>query len=219
MLVRPTEPPSMQVLIGDDDFVQIEDNPTSNNRIDGIAVTNNGTFVLLRGKGGVEPEADPLPEGAMLVARIKVLPGTTVIFSDDIALNPSITGEQPTVSNNGYVLDMNDPHEALLAQAVELQRKKRSDYASSHDPYKNFRENAEMLGIPGYGPLEDCFSMILRKIGRIKNLRGRPPMNESVIDSYLDLFVYSWLAYGLAVEAAHGADNLPALPAPEEVEF
>jgi hypothetical protein len=54
------------------------------------------------------------------------------------------------------------------------------------------------MGLAGYDALEDCLSMVSRKLGRIVNLRGRDPRNETVVDTFEDLAVYAVLALGLA---------------------
>lgn len=98
----------------------------------------------------------------------------------------------------------NDPFEKLLIPIVSTNRLKRADYASDDNMYLNFDRNAAMVGLEGYTALEDCLTMVARKFGRITNLRGREPSNEAVVDSYLDLAVYSILAYGLALREAEG---------------
>lgn len=102
-------------------------------------------------------------------------------------------------------LDPKDPFDKLIIPMVEINRKKRADYADEEDTYRNFRRVAEMMDLPDYDELEDCLTMVARKFCRITNLRGRDPQNEGVLDSFLDLAVYSILAYGLAVEAAEEA--------------
>lgn len=104
--------------------------------------------------------------------------------------------------SDAITLDANNPFDALLIPIVLTNRRKSADYASPADLYLNFRRNADMVALPGYTPLVDCFSMVARKLGRIANLRGRSAQNEGVLDSYLDLAVYAVLAYGLAMEEA-----------------
>lgn len=99
-------------------------------------------------------------------------------------------------------LDPKDAFEKLLIPIVEMNRKKRADYASEDNIFLNFDRNADMMKMEGYSALEDCLSMVARKFGRITNLRGRTAANETVADSYLDLAVYSILALGLALREA-----------------
>lgn len=103
---------------------------------------------------------------------------------------------------DAVVLDPSDPFDKLLIPMVVMNRKKRADYASEGNIYKNFDRNVDMMDLEGYDALEDCLSMVARKFGRITNLRGREAANETVVDSYLDLAVYSVLAYGLAMRKA-----------------
>lgn len=103
-------------------------------------------------------------------------------------------------------LDASDPFEKLIIPIVEMNRRKRADYAKEGSLYHNFIRNANMFDMDGYTPLEDCLSMVARKFGRIVNLRGRTATNETVLDSYLDLAVYSVLALGLATEEAEAVE-------------
>jgi hypothetical protein len=95
-------------------------------------------------------------------------------------------------------LDPSDEFEKHLIGMVEMNRKKRADYASDDNIYANFDRNAATMGLAGYDALEDCLSMVSRKLGRIVNLRGRDPRNETVVDTFEDLAVYAVLALGLA---------------------
>lgn len=99
-------------------------------------------------------------------------------------------------------LDPKDAFEKLIIPIVEMNRRKRADYAQEGSLFHNFERNAATMDLEGYTPLEDCLSMVARKLGRIVNLRGRSAANETVVDSYLDMCVYSILAYGLALDAA-----------------
>src|SRR4051812_5444478 len=91
-------------------------------------------------------------------------------------------------------LDLNDPMDWVFNDMIETNRRKRADYAGA-DPFANFKAVAQMMQLPDYDYLEDCLTMICRKIGRIVNLRGRDAANETVIDSWLDLAVYATLGY------------------------
>jgi hypothetical protein len=103
-------------------------------------------------------------------------------------------------------LDPQHPFEKLLIPMVETSRAKAADYAAIDDYFQNFRRNAEVMDLEGYTALEDCLSMVARKLGRIVNLRGREPSNEAVLDSFLDMAIYAILTYGLALEAAEEAE-------------
>lgn len=88
-------------------------------------------------------------------------------------------------------LNPKDSFEAILIEVVTLQRAKQSDYASEVDTHSNFRFVADIMPIEGYTLLADILNMVIRKTGRILNLWGRDPQNESVRDSWLDLAVYA----------------------------
>jgi hypothetical protein len=61
-----------------------------------------------------------------------------------------------------------------------------------------------MLGVPGFSARESALFNILQKVARIKSLRanGRMdnPNNESVVDTVLDLAVYSVIYLALNKE-------------------
>jgi hypothetical protein len=132
----------------------------------------------------------------------QAVPDAPIISGETVALGsvPWADGDLisgPIVVGDGLALNPNDPFEGPLANLVMLQRMKRADYASDDNPFKNFDANAAALGLPNYTALEDCKSMVFRKLGRINNLRGRDPRNETVEDSYQDLVVYAILMLGL----------------------
>src|SRR6478752_3885571 len=82
-------------------------------------------------------------------------------------------------------LDLNDPFDSAVAKLVAMNRKKRADYAADSDW---------------------ALVLLLTKIARLRSLRlnGRmeDPSNESVLDTYLDLAVYSVIVFALVSEAA-----------------
>jgi hypothetical protein len=97
-------------------------------------------------------------------------------------------------------LDLDDPFEYACALMIETHRVKRADYASDDEPFKNFEVVAQMMQLEGYDRMADCLTMVIRKVGRIVNLRGAEPENESLLDSYKDLAVYGTLLYCMASE-------------------
>jgi len=97
-------------------------------------------------------------------------------------------------------LDLDDPIEYVCAVIIETHRRKRADYATDEEPFKNFEVVARMMELEGYDRLSDCLTMVIRKVGRIINLRGSEPENESLLDSYKDLAVYGVLLYAMASE-------------------
>lgn len=105
-------------------------------------------------------------------------------------------------TKGSIMLDPNDPFDALLIPIVALNKRKRADYAVPGDLYINFRRNAMMMDLEEFTPVEDCLSMVTRKLGRLVNLRGRDAANETVLDTVEDLIVYAILLKGLMVEEA-----------------
>ncbi len=102
------------------------------------------------------------------------------------------------------VLDPSDPVEAVLIKMVELNRRKRADYAADGDPFSNFRRTAERMAkrFPGFSPLDAVEFNIDQKEERLIALHenGRVPSNESVTDTYFDRAVYSAIAVALSME-------------------
>ncbi len=101
-------------------------------------------------------------------------------------------------------LDPDDPFESLLISIIETERGKRADYATEGDMVVNLRRTSKMLALDGYTPFEDALAMVARKYGRIVNLRGRAPSNESMVDSIDDLITYALFAKYLALEDNDG---------------
>lgn|SRR5215471_1767159 len=97
-------------------------------------------------------------------------------------------------------LDLDDPFEYACAVMIETNRAKRSDYASDDNPFKNFELVAQTMQLQDYDRKRDCLGMVIRKVSRVINLWDREPENESVLDSYKDLAVYSTLLYAMASE-------------------
>lgn len=77
----------------------------------------------------------------------------------------------------------------LKAMAVEISRRKNSDYAGDGDPFLNFRA-VELLGID---PGEAILVRMMDKMTRAGNLLKRKAMvaDESILDTLLDLSNYA----------------------------
>lgn len=194
-----TSPPSMVVLAYHENGEpqgQIELAPGHKNldRMDLLFRTGDGNIAAMKGDeaiwAGELPMPPAVPQGCQAVANVYVKAGATSL--DEFSVSPPVMG-------GTYELDPRDEFEALLIDIADLARRKRADYANDHNPYANFDLNAAHMEMPGYTPLEDCKSMVFRKLGRINNLRGRPPQNETVEDSYRDLAGYAILLYGLFI--------------------
>lgn len=108
-------------------------------------------------------------------------------------------------------LDPADPFDKVLIEIRNMNRKKRADYAADSDIFSNFRDTASMLGLPGFTERESALFLILVKIARLKSLRanGRMdnPANESVVDTVLDLAVYSIIYLALTREYENSTEH------------
>ena len=88
-------------------------------------------------------------------------------------------------------------HEEICNNAKELMKKKNADYASSQDPFMNFRR-AEFLG---FSTAE--MGVLIRmtdKMSRISTFLNRGQLsleNESVYDAIVDMINYSVILAGL----------------------
>jgi hypothetical protein len=106
--------------------------------------------------------------------------------------------------SESITLDPNDPFDAALIPIVLMNRKKRADYALDGDPFSNFRTTAETLGLAGFGAKEAVLFNVLQKTDRLRSLRASGRIddhdNATVIDTYLDLAVYSIILYALSLQ-------------------
>ena len=85
--------------------------------------------------------------------------------------------------------------EQLLQTMLAIHDSKNADYATDGNPYSNFEEAAAAAGVS----VDQVFAVLMGiKQARLKALTGRPPQNEPVQDSLLDLAVYAALraSYG-----------------------
>lgn len=102
------------------------------------------------------------------------------------------------------LLDPSDPFDKVIIDIVSMNRKKRQDYAADGDPFSNFRDSSSNLGLDGFGPAEAAYQLLLTKVARLRSLRANGRMantaNESVMDTYLDLAVYSIIVLALVRE-------------------
>lgn len=101
-------------------------------------------------------------------------------------------------------LDPNDPFDKVVINTVSMNRKKRRDYAADSDPFSNFRDTARNMALEGFSATEAAYALLLTKISRLRSLRANGRMedtaNESVLDTYLDLAVYSVIVLALVTE-------------------
>ena len=82
----------------------------------------------------------------------------------------------------------------LLRADAELYERKAADYASSANPWENFRSAARFAGRLAGKELDErdaCALLIGVKISRLETLGRREPANEGVADTLRDLRVYA----------------------------
>ena len=85
----------------------------------------------------------------------------------------------------------------LLEEMAELHSKKNFDYATSGDPFSNFRK-CEVYGIPAW---KGCLTRMSDKWSRLEQIAsGKEPKNESLRDTLMDLSVYSLICLLLLPE-------------------
>lgn len=75
----------------------------------------------------------------------------------------------------------------LLEEIGKLHDKKNTDYATTEDPFSNFRE-CERFGIPAW---QGTLVRMSDKWARLCNLTKREALNEPIEDTLMDLAVYS----------------------------
>ncbi|HSW91327.1 MAG TPA: hypothetical protein VLG09_01615 [Candidatus Saccharimonadales bacterium] len=111
-------------------------------------------------------------------------------------------------------LDPTDKFDRVIIEMVEMNRKKRRDYAADTDIFSNFRDVAGNLGVEGFGPAESAYVLLLTKVARLRSLRvnGRmaDPSNESVLDTFLDLAVYATIVLAMVKEATDDSTGTDA---------
>ena len=87
---------------------------------------------------------------------------------------------------------------ALLDKIKELHNKKNSDYATTEDPFSNFRA-CERIGVPAW---KGCLVRMSDKWDRINNLcKKTAEVDESMEDTLLDLSVYALICILLREDA------------------
>lgn len=102
---------------------------------------------------------------------------------------------------SGIYLDSKDPFEAACIEMVQMNRKKRADYAVDGDPFSNFHTTSAMMGISSFGPVEAVLFNLSQKFARLNALRKNGRMdetqNEAVYDTYLDIAVYGTILFAM----------------------
>lgn len=137
----------------------------------------------------------------------------TYSVKDFLMSNPTVPPWQVCQHPNTHAqlrasitLDPDDPFDAALIPIVEMNRRKRADYAKDGDPFSNFKTTSAMLSLNGFGPAEAAYFNVLQKVARLQSLRVNGRMaetaNESVTDTYLDLAVYAIILYAIVLQGS-----------------
>jgi hypothetical protein len=100
-------------------------------------------------------------------------------------------------------LDPQDSFHVAIIEILKIHGKKGADYALDTDQYSNFRDVASMMSEQASKQpwlAADFLEMV--KLARLKSLRtnNREPMNESVLDTYMDKATYAVLAYAIVLQ-------------------
>lgn len=105
-------------------------------------------------------------------------------------------------------LDPEDPFEKVLIDMVRTNRRKRKDYAVDSDVFSNFRSTAgwTKTGRPEWSALFNVAQKLARLQSLAENGRLNEPANEAVEDTFLDLAVYSVIAYAIYREWVDASD-------------
>src|SRR6476620_8096305 len=97
-----------------------------------------------------------------------------------------------------FTIDLDDPFEAAVWELVQMNRRKRRDYALDGDPFSNFQLTSDHFGLAAWESAE--FNLV-QKLARLQSLRanGRmsSPENETVRDTYLDAAVYAVIMFAI----------------------
>lgn len=93
---------------------------------------------------------------------------------------------------------MTDWIEEALDQVSRVLNSKGNDYEADGEPFSNFTDTAEWMGVE---PYVVALGMIVQKLSRLRALRqnGRGPENESVQDTILDIAGYAVLACAVSL--------------------
>lgn len=111
--------------------------------------------------------------------------------------------------DNGRIelpLDPNDPFDAVIISMVQMNRRKRKDYAGDRSPWANFYDSADQLQLSAGHSVE---TLIATKQARLKTLLpaywngADGPANEPIDDTLLDRAVYSVIALAIWSEGGY----------------
>lgn len=103
-------------------------------------------------------------------------------------------------SPGDIVLDPHDPFESVLVKIILMFRAKNKDYADGESWSSNFEDVAKQENMDH--PVRAADALIAVKQARLRALGKKKidPVNESVLDTYIDRAVYSVIAYALLID-------------------
>ena len=86
----------------------------------------------------------------------------------------------------------NPKFHSLLKKMADMHDKKSADYATDTNYYSNFENAATSAGIPVDAVFRTMIGIKLARLAELQG-KGKTPKNESIMDSLIDLAVYSTL--------------------------
>jgi len=106
---------------------------------------------------------------------------------------------EATNGSETITLHLKDPFDNAIFQIIKTAERKRADYASKAAPFSNFEFTASYFGLRIY---QSADFNELQKLARLRELNqpGMEPINEPVMDSYLDKAVFAVLAYAMYLQ-------------------
>jgi len=104
------------------------------------------------------------------------------------------------------LLEINPRLANAIEQVIDMHIKKAHDYASKENPFINFENVAQAIGLD----VDVVFrQFIATKLDRLRNLLSadKKPNNESINDTKLDLAVYALLYLAYSIKTTRDAFN------------
>ncbi len=145
-------------------------------------------------------------DGLFVAEELRLL-GSDEIPETETPSGSNLWGAKPGAmkvnDQDSIYLNPSDPFEAALIDIVQINRKKRADYATDDDIFSNFRGAGRRTGLEA-SKIVDVMIAIKEERMAALEANGREPENEAVIDTLLDRACYSVIGYALGKEEANG---------------
>lgn len=105
-----------------------------------------------------------------------------------------------------FDLNPDDPFDKVIIEMLEMNRRKRNDYAGTDHPFQNFYDSAYQLNSTAGDSVE---TLIATKQSRLRVIRkpGHEVSNEGLRDTILDRAVYSVIALGILDEGGYSTET------------